>query len=203
MKHSTFRELNKKQKLQYIWDYYKIHIFVTAALICILFSLVRTMQRNQKADLYVAYVNVAVSDHFLKEMTKGSDLTVSNYTNLLITEDPNSENLEYAYGSAMKVMAAISDGKLDIVVGDRYALDWCHSNEYLDNPLSYIEENPALLAQVEPYLIYDEKGEPYAIDLSFSSYYKEAGFSDSLYLGIIPSEEDSPEVLTYLSLLNR
>ena len=200
---NTFSQLNRKQKLQYIWDYYKIHIIVTAAIICILFSIIRTVQKNHDIDLYVAYVNIAADDNLLESIDDVTGLNISNYTNLLITEDPASDNLEYAYASSMKLMSAISAGKLDIIVADSYGIEMANNAGYLTNPKDYLEsKNPALANQLENYYIEDESCVPYAIDLSYSNIFVQAGFSEHLYVGIVASEEVSPEVSDYLLSIN-
>ena len=200
---NTFSQLNKKQKLQYILDYYKIHIIVTAAIICILFSIIRTVQKNHDIDLYVAYVNIAADDSLLESIDDATCLNISNYTNLLITEDPASDNLEYAYASSIKLMSAISAGKLDIIVADSYGIKMAENAGYLTNPKDYLEsKNPALANLLENYFIEDESHIPYAIDLSYSNLFVQAGFSEPIYIGIVASDEVSPEVSDYLLSIN-
>ena len=200
---NTFSQLNNTQKLQYILDYYKIHIIVTAAIICILFSIIRTVQKNHSIDLYVAYVNIASNDSLLTSIDEKSDLNISNYTNLLITEDPASDNLEYTYASSMKLMSAISADKLDIIIADSYGIEMANNAGYLTNPKAYLDtKNPAFANQLEDYYLTDESNVPYAIDLSYSNLFVQAGFSEHLYVGIVASEEVSPEVLDYLLSIN-
>ena len=104
----TFKDLTPKKKLQFIWDYYKIHIIITAVIICTIFSIIKTVRNNTSYDLYVAYINMTVNDSLTDSIQSISNLNIDSYTNLLITEDPQGENLEYAYASSMKVMSAIS-----------------------------------------------------------------------------------------------
>lgn len=200
---STFTQLNNKQKLQYIWDYYKIHIIATAAIICIIFSIVSTIIKNKSYDLYIAYINVVTSEELLTSIDKSTKLSISNYTDMLITEDPSGEDFQYAYASSVKLMSAISAGRLDIIVADSYGINMANSSEYLCNINDYLaQNNPALLNSLEPYFLYDESGVAYAIDLSYSSLFNHAGFTEPLYIGIVASEDISPEVTEYLSLIH-
>ena len=199
---STFKQLNNTQKLQYVWDYYKIHIIATAAIICIFFSIASTILKNKVEDLYVAYINIVTTDELLTSIDDATNLAISNYTNMLITENPEGENFEYAYASSVKLMSAISAGNLDIIIADSYGIQTAYSSEYLCNINDYLaKNNPALLNSLEPYFLYDKSGFPYAIDLSYSSIFNHAGFSEPVYLGIVASEDISPEVLEYLSLI--
>ena len=200
---SKFTQLNNKQKLQYIWDYYKIHIIATAVIICIFISIISTITKNKSVDLYAAYVNVAAPDELLASIDDKCDFTVSNYTGLLITEDPKGEDFQYAYASSIKLMSAINASQLDIIIADSYGINMAHSSEYLCNINDYLaQKNPALLNSLEPYFLYDESGVAYAIDLSYSSLFNHAGFTEPLYIGIVASEEISPEVTDYLSLIH-
>lgn len=200
---SKFKQLDNKQKLQYIWDYYKIHIIATAAIICIIFSITSTILKNKAVDLYVAYINIVTTDELLSSIDDATGLSISNYTDMLITEDPSGDDFQYAYASSVKLMSAISAGNLDIIVADSYGINMANSSEYLCNINDYLaKNNPALLNRLEPYFLYDKSGVPFAIDLSYSSLFNHAGFTEPVYLGIISSEDISPEVLEYLSLID-
>ena len=79
----NFKQLSAKQKLQYIWDYYKIHIIVTVVLICAIFSIVKTVKRTGAVDLYIAYVNVAVDNKVTDALSGSSGLIVSSYKDFI------------------------------------------------------------------------------------------------------------------------
>lgn len=198
----TFKDLTTKKKLQFIWDYYKIHIIITAVIICSIFSIVKTMRNNASYDLYVAYINVATSDGFTDSIDDISDLKTDNYTDLLITEDPQGQNLEYAYASSMKVMSAISAEKLDVVIADSYGVEYANQSDYLVDLNEFLgEEDASLLPTLEPNFLYDTSGKAYAIDVSALSPFKEAGYTDSVYLGIVASENHQSEKAQFLSAL--
>lgn len=201
-RNSTFKKLSAKQKLQYIWDYYKIHIIVTVVLICAIFSIIKTVKHAGSVDLYVAYVNVAVDEDMTNALEDQSGLIISSYRDLLITEDPSGENLQYAYASSMKLMSAISAEKLDIIIGDSFALDNANSSEYLLDPEEFIKaNNPSLLDEFEALFIRDDAGQPYAIDISGFSPFSEAGYTEPIYLGIIASDTNTESKLSLLSTL--
>jgi hypothetical protein len=204
MKESTskFKSLNNKQKLQYIWDYYKVHIIATAVIICVIISIASTVIKNTSVDIYTAYVNVHMPDELLNTIDDRADFSITNYIDLLLTDDPDGQTIEYAYASSLKIMSSISAGDLDIIIADKVGIDNAYSSGYLCNAGDYLQkENPALYDKLEPYFLYNENNECYAIDLSYSSLFSQAGFTDSLYIGIVASEDISPEVTDYLSLL--
>ena len=201
-KNTSFKKLSAKQKLQYVWDYYKIHIIVTVVLICAIFSIIKTIKASNSADLYVAYVNVAVDEDMTNALEDQSGLIISSYRDLLITEDPSGENLQYAYASSMKLMSAISAEKLDIIIGDSFAMDNANSSDYLLDPEEFIKaNNPSLLDEFEPLFLREDAGKPYAIDISGFSPFSKAGYTEPIYLGIIASYTNIESKLSLLSTL--
>ena len=195
----TFKQLSAKQKLQYIWDYYKIHIIVTVVLICAIFSILKTVKHAGSVDLYVAYVNVAVDDAINDDLADRSGLIISNYKDLLITEDPSSENLEYAYASSMKLTSALSADRLDVIIGDSYAMSYANGAEYLVNIEDFVEaNNPQLLDKLKPLFLLDDNGKAYAIDVSALGPFADAGYSEPIYLGIVASDNHVDGKLTLL-----
>ncbi|MBQ3773943.1 MAG: hypothetical protein II833_06100 [Pseudobutyrivibrio sp.] len=195
----TFKQLSAKQKLQYIWDYYKIHIIVTVVLICAIFSIVKTVKHAGSVDLYVAYVNVAVDDAINDDLADRSGLIISNYKDLLITEDPSGENLEYAYASSMKLTSALSADRLDVIIGDSYAMSYANGAEYLVDIEDFVEaNNPQLLDKLKPLFLLDDNGKAYAIDVSALGPFADAGYSEPIYLGIVASDNHVDGKLTLL-----
>lgn len=201
-RNSTFKKLSAKQKLQYIWDYYKIHIIVTVVLICAIFSIVKTVKHAGSVDLYVAYVNVAVDDKVTDALLGSSGLIISSYKDLLITEDPSSENLEYAYASSMKLTSALSADRLDVIIGDSYAMSYANGAEYLVNIENFVEANsPQLLDKLRPLFLLDDNGKAYAIDISALGPFADASYSEPIYLGFIAADSHISSKLTLLSTL--
>lgn len=199
---SKFKELNSKQKLQYILDYYKIHIIVTAAIICIFLSIASTIIKNKSIDLYVAFINIVTTNELLNSIDDGCDFSISNYTDLLITEDPNGEDFEYAYASSVKLMSAISAGQVDIIIADSYGIGMANNSEYLLDISKYLSNaSPQEFNMLEPYFLYDESGRAYAIDLSESEVFRKARYTEPLYLGIVDAYDVAPEVLDYIQAL--
>jgi len=195
----TFKQLSAKQKLQYIWDYYKIHIIVTVVLICAIFSIVKTVKHAGSVDLYLAYVNVAVDDAINDDLADRSGLIISSYKDLLITEDPSSENLEYAYASSMKLTSALSADRLDVIIGDSYAMSYANGAEYLVDIEDFVEaNNPQLLDKLKPLFLLDDNGKAYAIDVSALGPFADAGYSEPIYLGIVASDNHVDGKLTLL-----
>ncbi len=70
-----FRRMDRKQKLQYIWDYYKIPIIVVIVLILATTSIVRDRLNAKKTVLYVAMLDSNAS--YVMESNLLDDFTAS------------------------------------------------------------------------------------------------------------------------------
>ena len=63
------RGMTRRQKLGYLWDYYKLPILLAAAALCLILSVTVHALTRKNVCLSMAFVNVQVSDETLQEMT--------------------------------------------------------------------------------------------------------------------------------------
>ena len=193
---TPFRELSGKAKLQYIWDYYKL----PALLVCIcIYIIVWGCYRHamhKDTVLYTAFANVTVSDSLSAQLTDGY-LTAQSYhpdrnqiytyKDLYLSNRPSSANLEYAYASSTKILAALDSGRLDVIFMNAEALDAMTSEGYLMKlPDSLLEASS------------DPSGSPYAVDLSDAPLIRSAGFTEPLYIGIAANSTRTKEAISYI-----
>jgi len=146
------------------------------------------------------------------------------YTGLYLTDDELNAYHEYTYASRMKILAAIDGQQLDIALMNREAFEAFSQNGYLcrlDELLS--REAPHLYDRLKDALvngiiilednsadrIFDDTI-PYAavteehllgLDLSQSSFFKQGGFKDTVYLGIISNSPRTDTAIRYLEYL--
>lgn len=166
-----------------------------------------------------------LSEHFLE--ARNID-TVRNefhlYSGLYLTDDKTNPYHEYTYASHMKILAAIDAEQLDVVLMNKEAFDAFSQNGYLcDLDELLAEENPDLYETLKSYLItntsilednsvalyfdesavYTAKTEefPMGLDLSQSPIIQDAGFEDTVYLGIILNSPRKAMAVTYLQYL--
>ena len=143
---------------------------------------------------------------------------------LYLSEDADVVNHEYAYASRMKLMGAIQAQKLDAVIMNREACELLSANGYLldlEDVLS--REDPALYEQIRDRLTVNqvtvqdnsleyELGEAdlleqvflerrNGLDLSDYPLFREAGFPDTVYLGIAANTERLDTALQYVAYL--
>lgn len=146
------------------------------------------------------------------------------YTGLYLTDDPDDPNHEYTYASRVKIIASIDDEKIDVVLMDKKAFDAFSQNGYLYNIEELLEDtNPLLLADLKPYLvtntvILEDNADDMMLDSSLTyeavtdefpmgllmsqkGLFKEAGFEDDVYLGVIKNSPRMDMAVEYIEYL--
>lgn len=145
------------------------------------------------------------------------------YRRVYLSNDPSAEDHEYAYASKLKLMAAIGAKQLDVVLMNKEAYDIYSQNGYLLDFHSLLSQNDSLYRLLEPHLtantvIIEDNAIEYALneakrykavteevtnglDVSEFPMFQEAGFPDSVYLGVIANSPRSPAVIEYIEYL--
>lgn len=159
----TFKNLHGMQRVQFIWDYYKLQLLVICIVIYAVFFAVRLRLTHKDTVLYAALVNVSAGEDLTDALTgrylaaRGTDPaknTCTLYSGLYLTDDENSVYHEYVYASRMKLLAAIDGKELDLAIMDQEAFDAFSQNGYLcDLDALLKKDDPALYATLQPYLV--------------------------------------------------
>lgn len=229
----AFRKMNRREKIDYIFTYYKLPIFtVLIAATVLIHSAVRIITRKETV-LCMAFTNVAVGEDLMAEMTdsylleterdlKKNEIIV--YGDLYLSSDPAPENHQFAYASKLKVLAAINARQLDLVLMNREAYDLMSSSGFLlelddvlamypglnENVSPYVCENAVILednavefslGEAEEYesVTEDERN---AIACSSFSAFRNAGFDNEVYIGIIANSTKIEESIAWLTFFS-
>ena len=184
----AFRRMSAAQKADYIFSYYKLPIvlgLLFAYVLC--YGLYRHFTRKEVL-LYVACANVAVSEETAEALSEGfvrhsgqdvRKCEVSLYQTLYLSENPTLANHEYAYASRLKLLAAIDAEQLDVVLMNQEAYDFLSEKEYLAE-IAY---------------------QTNAVNVSRFPVFQNAGFTDAVFLGVIPNSPRMSAALEYLAYL--
>lgn len=218
-----FRKLPPAKKLEHIWLYYKAPILLSILALSILVSGVYRAAAKKEPVIYLAYLNVSVGQDMEVQLTENyltvsglnpKDTEVRLYRDLYLSENPDSANHEYAYAAKMKLTAAINARQLDVVLMNREAYNLCSGNGYLldltnlvNSP--YLTENQIVLEdnalefhlnEAQEHTVVTETAWN-AVELTQLPTFQEAGFSGSVYVGIIANTPRLPECLSYFDYL--
>lgn len=168
---------------------------------------------RQLGEDFTAYTGADMSKYELKL-----------YTELYLTDDELNAWHEYTYASRMKILASIEGKTLDVVLMNREAFDAFSQNGYLyDLDRLLMENAPDLYQCLKPALVsniviledntddlalddsaaYTAVTEEalFGLDLSESRVIRQAGFEDTVYLGVIANSPRVDTVMEYLRYL--
>ena len=120
-----FEEMNKKQKIAHIWDYYRYHILAVIIAIAVLGALGKTILFPEPPDavdimfagqMYVDETSTQLVDQFKEEYPAGLDLTNVNWES-----DPQISSIMF-----QKIPLLLTTNELDVMgiatkTGERFA----------------------------------------------------------------------------------
>ena len=193
----TLRSLHGRKRLEQIWTYYKLPIFlVLLAVYAVCYIGYRQATRKNEV-LYLAMVNVSAGQQLTEQLTQGfldqQGLTQKDdvylYNGLLLSEEADQQ---YVYASRMKIMGALAADQLDVVLMDAEARDAFLEEGYLADLRNL---DPGLADQ--PGL----DGSGLWLNVSDAPMIQAAGFPDKVYLGVIiqaPHPEEAAAFIRYL-----
>ena len=173
--------------------------------------------------MYLACLNVSVGEDMEARLTedyltcRGLNPTRTEmrlYRDLYLSDDPAASDHEYAYASRMKLLATINSKQLDLVLMNREAYDLCSASGYLLDltnlvDSAYLTANQVILEdnaveynlnEAQEYIAVTQT-QSNAVELTQLSAFQEAGFSGSVYIGIIANTPRLPECQDYLDYL--
>lgn len=170
-------------------------------------------------------LNKQLSSDFLDVLDGNpSKETVQLYTGLYLTDDEASPYHAYTYASRIKILAAIDGEQMDVVLMNKEAFDTFSQNGYLcDLEKLLSSKDVALYDSLKPFLLTNTVIlEDNAIDLQFDSsityqavtdtyvmgldmsqtgLIHQAGFEDTVYLGIIQNSTHKDTAIKYIKYL--
>lgn len=134
------RELNTRQKLRYLWDYYRIRIGLGVLAVIAVIAALAHARTKPDIRLSVGMINLSsgnaagvLKDGYLDSLSKrGRKDTVHLAEGYRIADrTDDSLDFEYTYASNLKLLAQITDRSLDVVLMDRAAMKVMERNRYL------------------------------------------------------------------------
>ncbi len=149
----TFEEMNKKEKVKHIWEYYRWHILATIIAVVMIFSLGKTIlfpEPADEVDIVIAaqmYTNIdhdRVTQQFKDEFKTGLDLTNINW-----------EDAQTSVVMLQKIPLMITTDEMDIFGASSAAYENFMQiyGEDMFTPLEDIPELSALLEKYKDHLV--------------------------------------------------
>lgn len=192
-KKTAFKDLSKKAKVQYIWDYYRWHIIVAICLVAFVISMIVHYATYKESVLDIVMVNtlnpyeesISSTDEFFQQEKFTDKEEISVDTSITFSED---DNYSTNYYSDQKLTLKLSVGGADILFAPEFVFQ-----QYADAgsmmPLTdFLTE--AELALYQDAIIYatdSETGEtlPCGLKLTDNQWLSDNGYyTGTVYLGI-------------------
>lgn len=205
---AKLKTMTPKDKVWYIWEYYKIHIFALIGM-CFVIYLIGDILYHKTFTSQLSYViiNNFSQDYTLEEFNEAFK-TYMGYGKKDLIEADGSLMIRYGdriseieYGNMAKVSALVASQDLDIIIGDQLNID--HYTQ-LDGFLNLEEVLPKDLWQkVQPLIYYgkNEAGEeiPCAVDIRGSYFCEKTGVElEPCYAAVIANTERIDTVISWL-----
>lgn len=227
----TWDSLTGKQRVRYLFDYYKLPFVIVFIVLYIIGFLIYREVTHKDTILYTGLVNVVLNEEPSKQLSEDY-LTYAGanpkkedfrfYTGWFLTTNKDSQYFEYTMASQIKILASIDDEQLDVVLLDRESFDAFSQNGYLYN-IEELLKGTELYDQLKPYFVtnihfLEDNGKdinfdasiefeatseefPMGLDISESRFFADIEYSDTIYLGVIANTPRPEEVIRYLTYL--
>lgn len=202
-----FKSLSKKEKIQYIWDYYKLHIAIVIIIIGVIFSYVTRFSNRIVTEVYCLVFNDPENEGLRNHLTStyseyinNDNITASVDAGYLFSYDETEKMNWPDTSTTVKYMAIQSSGEADTIITDYNSMLWAAKVELL-TPVD--KALPAdLCKQLEPYFVYmdakdikDESQEKiiYGLDITESKIYKGHSYNYDKAILCFPNVSKNPE----------
>ena len=231
---AAFQALTPAKKAEHIATYYKWPILLGLVVLIVLGSVLHQHLTKKEPVLYLAFANVAVGEDLENGLTDGflrflgadaKKQDVYLYRDLYLSDNADTLNHEYAYASKMKLMGAVTAGKLDLVLMNREAYDLLSRSGYLlELTPSVFADDPELYEALLPLLsanelVLSDNGIEYqlgeaethdvetvsvqnAMEVTALPLFARAGFPNTVYLGVIANSERLADCIAYISYIS-
>ncbi len=200
-KASPMAGMDLRQKLHYIWDYYKLAIFGVALLLYILIYAAVRILTHRDPSLYIFTVNVHLSETGTAMLDPEGEAEI--VPDLVLVDGAEGDLHQMAYASRLKILASIDAELLDVVVMDRTAMEAFASEGYLLPLEDVFGDDPGIreALTVGTVILSDNSTEAMldesvtyqavtqdlllAVDLSGTRFFEKEGFPATVYIGIL------------------
>lgn len=226
-----WKSLHGIAKLQYIWDYYKLPIFLICIAVYIPCYIFYRHVTAVYPQLYLGYVNIEVGETLNRRLTEEfitylrpekKYSIVKTMDKLALTENLQKVDGAYIYASQMKILSEIENQHLDLVLMNREAFDAFSQNGFLLDLRGFSEDyhlqalKPYFIDNIEilsdnatevmldPSVEYHSETTAYPMGIEITDFpiIQEAGFPDRVYLGIIANTPRLDTAAAYVTYLH-
>ncbi|MDO5550536.1 MAG: hypothetical protein Q4F76_05150 [Lachnospiraceae bacterium] len=209
---AKLKNMSGRDRIWYIWEYYKLHMLAAAAILFILYMIGNVIY-NSTFENRLSYMVInnssmeptnfeTFNQEFKDYMGYGKKDRVTAEGSIYIRHDGNSSELEYA--SMAKISALVASNSLDMMIMDQANADHYNQLDAFADLEQLLPED--LWQQVKDYAYYapTESGEEIAcaIDINHTCFPERTGVSITpCYLGVVKSSNQIDTVIEWIRFL--
>lgn len=211
-KKTDFKALSAKAKIQYIWDYYRLHILATVIVVATIVSLIHHFVTYREPLLNVIMINTTGGeattadgfDEFLDAYQYDKKETpVSVFGSLYFSDDAAAAAASYQDYEVLATMIAAGGQDLFFGTGDVF-LTYAEQGAFVDLSKVLSAETYDKYKDNMIYSTDDGESEPYpcAVELTDNNWLKKNGYYDgSCYFGIFFRSENTEATTQFAEFL--
>ena len=213
----TFKDLSKKKKFEYIWDYYKLHIIGTILAVLALSSLIYTMfiripdTNFCGVAIYGQFLSALNTDKMTADLNKELNLPehtsvqlqdfYSDSTDVMVEADLNQKFNTYVYALEFHLLLSNAENTKNFTQKYLQVEYTTPITDYLsDEKVNELRKKGLVLDAKDP-----ETGElkPYGINLKNSKILKKYNLfqNDTPYISFVPIVDNTENTLKTLDIL--
>lgn len=205
-KKTAFKDLSRKAKVQYIWDYYRLHIIAAICLVAFVISMIVHYAAYRESVLDIVMVNtlnpyeesVSSTDEFFEQegFTKKEEVTVD--TSITFSDD---DNYSTNYYSDQKLTLKLSVGGADVLFAPEFVFQQYADAGSLMPLTDYLTADE--LEQYKDMIVYatdSETGEtpPCGLELNDNQWLSDYGYyTGTVYFGIAYATDNKENAVDF------
>lgn len=196
---SAFKKLSAKEKMQYLWEYYKWIPIVLIIIICFVVAVVGNLSGKTDYDAYCLilndYENTELCEHITAgfENYMGDDFKLSTDNGFLFNYNEEHGINRPDDAASIKFVKLMSDGQADVALSDQNTLKWACYKEFATPINEVLPEE--ISDELQPYFVYYKDGKiPYGLDISKTEVYKGHSHNYEDAVVFVPTWTKKPEI---------
>lgn len=209
---AKLKKMSFRDKLWYIWEYYKIHMLIGCVILFFLYALGTIFyQKSFTTQLFFIVMNdrsgseadyEGLANEFKTRMGYGKKDKVEVDSSLYISFEKSTSQLDYA--SLAKVTAIVASKDLDVLISDSPAVEHYASNGAFLNLEEVLPADLWDMVKDDVYMAKDENGNsfPAAISLDDSYFHEKTGTQmEEAYFSLINNSTRTDTAFEFLRYL--
>lgn len=156
------KDRSLKQKAQYFWDYYKVHVIIVVVVVCFLLSLIKSVTSHKEDVLHVCLFNTnneCLTDSVIAEWTAECEALLNIAADeeiiiehmLQVSANPTDQ---YEMTTAQRILALSASDSLDVMSMDLETFEHYAQLAYFGDLRDILSEEE--IRKYEPYFYYTD-----------------------------------------------